>query len=497
MAFKSILWTEDGTFSNEHNFFADLNLEQVINEITKGDQELKQLFYLPLKSSTSIAYRQKIFEDLENSKTLNSIMAFYTKIEKIDKQLQYLDKLYDYQREGVFIETVISYCNALIDLAADLSNAPLKSTGLADFRDFLKTYLESHEFTVLKINAEKIRSSISSIKFIITINGGRITVKKYNGENGYNNEIVSAFSKFGVREVNGTPEVRNNFNHIEANILKLLANIYINEFYTLKEFYKQNKNFIDQIIYKFYKEVRFYLFFIDYITPLKLGGLSFCLPQIDPNCEKVFGKEMFDFVLAKKLIKENKKIVTNDFYLDERIVVITGPNSGGKTTFARAFGQMHAFGRLGLPVPGRAASLCLCDHIFTHFEIVERVENLTGKFEDDLVRIRQIIDKSTEKSVLIINEMLSSTSIYDAKVIGKQILEIIKGKGAICVYVTFIDDLAKIKGVLSMVAQVDPNDPSIRTYKIVVQEASSKAYTDVLARKYGLSKEMVLRRLKA
>ena len=121
------------------------------------------------------------------------------------------------------------------------------------------------------------------------------------------------------------------------------------------------------------------------------------------------------------------------------------------------FGQLHHLAALGLPVPGSEARLLLADQVFTHFEREEDLSTLQSKLEEELGRLREILERATRNSVLIMNESFTSTTLQDAQFVGTQVLRQIIDRDIVCVCVTFVDELASLSdATVSMMSTVSP-----------------------------------------
>jgi DNA mismatch repair protein MutS len=484
--------------------FADLNLDQVLDSMTAGreEYELGGFFSTLLHDVDAVHYRHEVMRDLEQPSVLETVTAFGDQMRTMREHLAQAEKLhYERQRQAWFLDAVVIYCDAVRVLSERLVGLDVRSRGLRGLRGYLAAYVHSETFTSLATEADRVKRLLADVRYSVHVRGDRVTVGRYEGEPDYSADVLATFARFqqgAARDYRARLSGFVDMNHVEARILDLVGALNPEAFGALEAFCARHREYLDPTIRTYDREVQFYLAYLDLIGPMKAAGLAFCYPRVSSRSKHEHVVDAFDLALANKLVRSSSTVVCNDVELrdGERVLVVSGPNQGGKTTFARMFGQLHHLAALGLPVPGREARLLLPDRVFAHFEREEDVRTLRGKLEDELVRIRGILAEATDRSVLVMNESFTSTTLADARLIGEEMMRRIIDAGMLCVYVTFVDELASLdEATVSMVATVAPDNPEERTFRVVRRPADGLAYAAAIAAKYGLTRESVKRRV--
>ena len=485
----------------------DLRLDQVIEAVAADRDEadlIAGLLSHPADDPATVRYRHEVFRDLEDPGLLAAVQEFSAKVRVVRGHLDQLAKMRSaQQQQGWLLDAAAIYCSAVRSFAAGLGDRPVSSRGLRSFADHLAGYVSSPEFGTLAADVTARRRELAEITYLVRIKGLRVEVSKYDGEPDYRAEIEETFERFrqGAAE-DYLIEYRGwlGMNHVGAKIAELVARLFDEEFSALEDFCRRHAGFLDAGLRQFDQEIQFYLAYLEYIGPLRKAGLSFCLPELSADSKEVFASQAFDLALASRLVRGGSAVVTNEFALHEpeRIIVISGPNQGGKTTFARMFGQLHHLGRTGCPVPGTRARLYLADRIFTHFEREEDIADLAGKLEDDLLRIQKALLEATPRSIVIMNEIFTSTTLSDARFLGQKVLGKLADLDLLCVYVTFIDELASFgPTVVSMVSTIAAGNPAERTFKVVRKPADGLAYALAIAGQHRVTYDQLVQRIES
>ncbi len=492
-------------------YFKDVSLDRIVEAIVAGRKELdlRPLYFTPLKSVNEIRYRQQIMRDLEDQQLFECVKSFARGVYFADVGMQFMEKNaaqpgaapWNYLEKGELLEFAYSYCACIDELAAGLTGFSLRADGLIAFREYLLAYQASEAYTILRTEAQTLKQELSDVHYCMLIRDGSVKVRRYEGEEDTTPDIEKLFERFRqgdaedyTQRVPDEPYSR----QVEAQLLYTVSRLYPQLFAKLDKFCTEHRTFLNQAFCDFSRDVQFYISFLEYIASFRKAGLAFCYPVMETERTEISAGGMFDIALAEELLEQGESVVCNDFSLskEERVIIVTGPNQGGKTTFARVFGQIFHFSLIGCPVAAADARLTVFDRLFAHFEREENLLNLSGKLQDDLVRIREILRHATKDSVILINEILASTTLQDAVFIGKKLMDSILEIGCLCVCVTFLDELASYNdAVVSMVSTVASDDPTRRTYRIVRGDADGVAYASHIAQKYRLTYSEIKERI--
>ncbi len=204
--------------------------------------------------------------------------------------------------------------------------------------------------------------------------------------------------------------------------------------------------------------------------------------------------------VVERLLDE--PFVPNDveFSPDERILIITGPNMSGKSTYLRQVAIIVLMAQIGSFVPASDAEIGLVDRIFTRIGAQDEIYAGQSTFMVEMVETAQILSHATPRSLIVLDEIGRGTSTYDGMSIARAVVEYIHNNPRLCcktLFATHYHELTALATVLPKVsnynvAVAEEGDKVIFLHKIVPGGAD-RSYGIHVARLAGLPKAVVNR----
>jgi DNA mismatch repair ATPase MutS len=232
-------------------------------------------------------------------------------------------------------------------------------------------------------------------------------------------------------------------------------------------------------------ELGFYIGCLNLRDRLAAQGSSFCFPvPFAADQRKHQFRGLYDVCLALQM---NGKIVPNDVDADSKhLVVITGANQGGKSTFLRSIGIAQLMMQAGLFVGAEMFEAELTPALFTHYKREEDVSMKSGKFDEELARMSDIADSIVPNAIVLFNESFAATNEREGSEIARQIVCALLEKRVKVFYVThlytFARTFAETNDGQALFLRAERNPDGTRTFRLMEGQPLETSYGEDLYR---------------
>ncbi|MGC8562933.1 MAG: MutS-related protein [Thermoplasmata archaeon] len=464
----------------------DLGLHQIFEIMAKGDKRIKDVSQKIVLNSISepaeIKYRQDAVKDsLKNRDSIRDMYSFL--IENIEKARKEFFWFGTTNPEYSLHESIsiLEFYVPVLENIKKISESHSKTFYSAGFSNLFNQLKDEFSESYLA----EIRENLQNLKF-------RNGVKVFGGLNGScelvdirlvvpdikHDNLVSAIGStlrdrrytyaLPERDESGYQELANIRNRSLISVSTVLRNVADNVL-----------NFINSLA----AELAFFIGCINLYEEIQKTGGSTCFPDPKPANDSALGfNGLYDITL---LIALNGKVVTNDLPLsNHRLTLITGPNRGGKSTFLRSIGQALLLMKAGMFVGAMEFSASSFRVVYTHFKREEEKEMTLGKFDEELNRMKMIVNKLSPGCVVLFNESFSSTNALEGSQIAYQIIRGLVDSNVTVLFVTHLYELTQLflndpsYDVRFLVAE--RLDNGRRTFKVIQGKPQSTSYGEDL-----------------
>lgn len=498
MNFESILDMRKSPYKGlpRPSFYLDLNINQIVDKIRAvwGEDVSAMYYYLPADAECE-AYRRAVMQDVKIDSVHIAFKEFVKEIKEYQASVATGEAVkLEIQKAAWHVTAVVQYAHSLQKLYQALCDADIKSQGMLSLKESLQEYLQSEAFAGMAQKAQDLYEQMHGFRFRLTYHNGVLIVSEEEVKGEYDTFLRESFT--APEKPMKSPYAENpDLVVLEREVLTLMQKKRPAFFKECGEFYKKHREYVKEEYLLLAKEIVFYLSFYAFENKMRSMGFSFAVPTTD-DTQNMFATGLYDLALACVNSAEGKEVTPNDmeYEAEESFLVVTGPNQGGKTTFARSLGQLIYFSKMGLDVPALAANVHIFTDILTHFSVEESIETGRGKLQEELMRLKPMMEETCTNAFVVINELFTTAANYDAIIMGQRVLQHFIGQNCRGIYVTHLKELTEAhEKVVSMRAMLD--EQGKQNHKIVRKEAEDSACAINQVNKYRLTYEHLKERL--
>jgi hypothetical protein len=473
---------------NESALIQDLELNTLFQAMAQGDRVLfdvaKKAVLCGSKDLNTIRYRQRILRDcLENPSVVRDIYA--VAVESIENRKRHYYGTFSRYPTSILMDS-IELMQMFVGLLAKLKSiarqhaGQFQSEGFSRFFAMIARELDDAYFGSIQRHLRELKfrdGVLISAELGRGIEGTGYMLRKPVDEN--RNWVKRTFGKkppvytFSIhpRDESGAralSELRDRGINPVANALAQSAD-HINNFFKMLR-----------------TELAFYMGCLNLQEQLVQMGepVSFPVPLSARERKHAF-RGLYDVCLA--LIME-QKVVSNDVAADGRdLVIITGANQGGKSTFLRSIGLAQLMMQSGMFTPAESFRANICDGFFTHYRREEDATMTSGKLEEELTRMSDIVDNMKADAMVLFNESFAATNEREGSEIAGQIIRALLEKKIKIFFVTHLYEFPhaffeqKMESTLFLRAERQTDGR--RTFRLIPADPLQTSYGEDLYRR--------------
>ncbi len=506
----------------------DLSLDFLAERLAHDREEQgklrRMLMDMPAEASV-ITYRQEIYRDLKQFpevcaglQEIFDAMQFYT----MD------DTSRAYEKSSIWelvnrMRSLQNYVSSVSALRSLLQNISFSSLGMRTLREYIENIHTQSGFAELAEDMEMLGDDLDGIHSItLGVNLGSefypdevgiLSLNNYRfGERGLLERFLHFHKKQNPDDRELTPftmimHQKNpsaNEHPLMNNLTRIIEQMLPSVTRKLQRVLKKYTDISGTALAKRGDELMFYLRFLELEQQLTAGGFPCCMPEISGTATRL--SDFYNVKLALCRMEgtvENEIVLNNlQFTKDQNIMILTGPNRGGKTILTQGAGLALLLFQHGVCVPCRRAEIRPCDGIYTHFPADENQTVTLGRLGEESERFSRICETATASSLLLFNESFATTSHSESLYIAEDVVRYLCCLGARTIFNTHMHELAEhadsltceraVCGAASVVmGKRDTKD----AYRIRYEKPDGKSSAHEIARQYGITLEQLMENL--